>query len=278
MPAAGRCIVKSARKIVPTPNHCYVQVKPTPKKNKEKLNRYIYYDFECSQENEIHIPNLCVAERVCQHCDSLDIDTPCDHCQATQRRFVFEGPHTLKDFMEWLLETEANDRGALTFKNQDAIVIAHNLKGYDGQFILNYLVHTACIKPKVILNGSKILCMEVCGLRFIDSYNFLPCALAKMPVAFGLTELKKGYFPHFFNTEQNQNYVVPYPAAEYYNPEDMSISNRKAFYTWYKQQKNKTFNFQKEFLDYCISDVDILRRCCAQFKTTLYVLVRVNPF
>jgi hypothetical protein len=33
--------------------------------------------------------------------------------------------------MDWLLETEANDRGALTFKNQDAIVIAHNFKGYD---------------------------------------------------------------------------------------------------------------------------------------------------
>jgi hypothetical protein len=102
--------------------------------------------------------------------------------------------------MDWLLETEANDRRDVTFKNQDAIVIAHNFKGYDGQFILNYLVHTACIKPKVILNGSKMLCMEVCGLKFIDSYNFLPCALAKMPAAFGLTELKKGYFPHFFYT------------------------------------------------------------------------------
>jgi hypothetical protein len=120
--------------------------------------------------------------------------------------------------------------------------------------------------------------LEVCGLKFIDSYNFLPCALAKMPAAFGLSELKKGYFPHFFNTEQNQNYVGPYPAAHFYNPDDMSISNRKAFYTWYEQQKDKTFDFRKEFLDYCISDVDILRRCCAQFKSTLYALVRVDPF
>jgi hypothetical protein len=179
-----------------------------PKKNKD-LNMYIYYDFECSQENGTHTPNLCVAERVCQHCDYLDIHTPCDHCQTTQRRFIFERPTTLKDFLDWLVETEANNRRDVTFKNQDAIVIAHNFKGYDGQFILNYLVRTACIKPKDILNGSKILCMEVCGLKFIDSYNFLPCALAKIPAAFGLTELKKGYFPHFFNTEQNQTYVGP---------------------------------------------------------------------
>jgi hypothetical protein len=110
----------------------------------------------------------------------------------------------------------------------------------------------------------EILCLEVCGIKFIDSYNFLPFALAKMPATFGLTELKKGYLPHFFNAAENQNYVGPYPAAHYYNPDDMSISNRQAFYTWYEQQKNKTFDFHQEFLDYCISDVDILRRCPVQ--------------
>jgi hypothetical protein len=86
-----------------------------------------------------------------------------------QRRFIFEGPTTLKDFMDWLLETDADALGNLTFKNQDAIVIAHNFKGYDGQFILNYLVHTACIKPSVNLKGSKSLCLEVC-----ESINFKP--------------------------------------------------------------------------------------------------------
>jgi hypothetical protein len=146
------------------------------------------------------------------------------------------------------------------------------------QFILNYLVHTTCVKPSVILNGTKILCLEICGIKFINSYNSLTCALAKLPAAFGLTELKKGYFPHFFNTEQNQNYVGPYPAAHYYNPDDMFVSNCKAFYTWYDQQKDKTFNFHQEFLNYCISDVDNLRRCCSQFKSTLYTLIRIHPF
>jgi hypothetical protein len=135
--------------------------------------------------------------------------------------------------MNWLLETETTDHRHTTFKNQNAIVITHNFKGYDGQFILNYLVHTTCVKTKVILNGSRFLCMEVCGIKFIDSYDLLPCVLAKLP-AFGLTELKKGNFPHFFNTEQNQNYVGPYPAAHCYNP-DMSIANREAFFTWYTQ-------------------------------------------
>ncbi|XP_062575191.1 uncharacterized protein LOC134237107 [Saccostrea cucullata] len=104
------------------------------------------------------------------------------------------------------------------------------------------------------------------------------CKISKMPSAFGFDELKKGYFPHFFNTEQNQNYVGPYPPAAFYNPDEMSISGRRAFFEWYEQQRGKVFDFQKEFVEYCVSDVDILRRCCAKFRATLKSLVNVDPF
>ena len=32
-------------------------------------------------------------------------------------------------------------------------------------------------------------------------------SLSAFPKTFGLDELKKGYFPHYFNTNKNQNYV-----------------------------------------------------------------------
>ncbi|XP_062615550.1 uncharacterized protein LOC134277248 [Saccostrea cucullata] len=99
-----------------------------------------------------------------------------------------------------------------------------------------------------------------------------------MPSALELNELKKGYFPHFFNTEQNQNYVGPYPPAAFYNPDEMTNSGRQAFYEWYDQQRGKVFDFQKEFVGYCISDVDILRQSCARFRSTLKKLVNVDPF
>ena len=35
---------------------------------------------------------------------------------------------------------------------------------------------------------------------------------------------------------------------------------------------------QEECLSYCISDVDILQRCCAQFRQTIHTLVKVEPF
>ena len=44
------------------------------------------------------------------------------------------------------------------------------------------------------------------------------------------------------------------------------------------KNKGKTFNFHEEFLSYCILDVDILQRCCAQFRQTIHALVKVEPF
>lgn len=87
-----------------------------------------------------------MAHRVCQHCDHLTVDQTCCRCKHFgPRRHLFRGPETLKQFMEWLFQTQppATQKSQSQLLHQDAIVIAHNFKGYDGQFILNYLVHTA---------------------------------------------------------------------------------------------------------------------------------------
>lgn len=52
-------------------------------------------------------------------------------------------------------------------------------------------------------------------IRFIDSLNFLPMKLIKLPKAMGF-EGVKGYFPHFFNTAENQDYVGPMPGIEHF--------------------------------------------------------------
>ena len=276
----GQKHCKICKRRVDEDHRCYVQTKKYAIKDRKKpLQLYIFFDFECTQENCIHVPNSCVAHRVCQHCDYEPVDEPCKRCESLgPRRHIFRGPQTLKEFMDWLFPTINHTQGLLSaMVHKGAIVIAHNFKGYDGQFILNYLVHMACITPTVIMNGTKILSMQALDLKFIDSYNYLPFALAKMPSAFGLKELKKGHFPHFFNTEANQNYVGPYPAASFYNPDDMTSSARAAFYVWYEKQQG-VFDFQQEFLVCCISDVDILQRCCAQFRQTIHSLVIVEPF
>ena len=41
--------------------------------------------------------------------------------------------------------------------------------------------------------------LEAAEIKFRDSLNFLPMPLKALPKTFGPTELKKAYFPHFFN-------------------------------------------------------------------------------
>ena len=120
------------------------------------------------------------------------------------------------------------------------------------------------------IHRGKVLCIDVPQYkrRIIDSMSFLPMALSKLPPVFGLTELKKGFFPHFFNTRDNQKYVGPIPDVSYYDPDSMSEGRSKEFHAWYAIQKseNRVFDLQEELLTYCISDVNVLRRCCVLFR------------
>ena len=108
------------------------------------------------------------------------------------------------------------------------------------------------------------------NIRLLDSLNFLPMPLAQLPKSFGLEELKKGFFPHFFNTPDNQeDILLNLPDMKYYDPDSMSKERRKEFMEWYEIHKHDTFCFQKEMQEYCISDVDILLQACWKFRQLL---------
>ena len=64
-------------------------------------------------------------------------------------------------------------------------------------------------------------------IKFRDSLNFLPMPLKALAKTFGLTELKKGYFPHFFNRKENQCYVGPLTPIENYDPDAMNTKERE---------------------------------------------------
>ena len=146
------------------------------------------------------------------------------------------------------------------------------MKGYDGYFLLEYLIDQSMRPDKIIYNVSKIMYMTVekdLHIKVIDSLNFLPMKLSKLPKAFGLKELKKGWFPHFFNTRENQEYLGPYPDPKYYGCNFMGNEEREECLAWLKSQENCVFDFKKEMLDYCRSDVDILRQACLKFRELL---------
>ena len=58
--------------------------------------------------------------------------------------------------MDWILETETNHRGDVTFKNEDAIVIAHNFKGdvKTGAHCAMVLLIVPCRRTNALLSAS----------------------------------------------------------------------------------------------------------------------------
>ena len=275
---------KYCKKMVGPDHKCFIP-KYESKQDKKMSNKvnmtsekqqikamFIFYDFECQQDSGTHVPNFCVAHRVCEECICQPIDYPCTQCDSLQggKETIFRGKNTLAHFCTWLFNP----------MHKGFTCIAHNFKAYDGQFILRHLTETGTVAPDVVMNGNNILLLKMNDLRLIDSYNYIQSPLSKFPSTFQLQEMAKGFFPHWANTDTFQNYVGPYLNLDFYKPNGMSVALREEFYQWYndKKQNGNVFNFQYEMEKYCRSDVDILRRGCGKFRELFLEHGSVDPF
>ena len=173
------------------------------------------------------------------------------------------------------------DRCGHQDSKQPIILVAHYFKGYDGYFVLNYLYDNNLL-PRTIFTGCKIMCLNIepLNIKFIDSINFLSMALSKFPATFELKELKKGYFPHLFNTLLNQNYIGPMPDVCFYKPNTMMEEDRNKFVLWHNSeiQMHKVFNMQQELVSYCISDDTILREGCQKYRDMCQEMIYIDRF
>ena len=70
----------------------------------------------------------------------------------------------------------------------------------------------------------------------------------------------------------------PVPALDYYMPEIMSPEGKQALEKWHQEQRKKVFDFQKELVAYCKSDVRLLKEGCLTFKRLFETLTSFNPF
>ena len=98
----------------------------------------------------------------------------------------FYGPDCTERFFEWLEELAVDIDG----DDREVIVIFHNLKGYDGLFLLQhcYSHHREVANPITI--GAKVLSLKSDRLTFKDSVCFLIFPSADFPTTFGLMKLK----------------------------------------------------------------------------------------
>jgi len=95
--------------------------------------------------------------------------------------------------------------------------------------------------------------------------SFLPCALRILPVAFGLSG-SKSWYPHYFNSLGNLNYMGPIPDISYYGVDVTRQDERKEFLVSYESQRSQTFENRHVLESYCQDDVTVLRQACRVFR------------
>jgi len=187
---------------------------------------------------------------------------------------VFEGPDAMHLFCAFLIQVLTN-----------SVIVFHNLRGFDGALIVNYLERALGIRIKKVMNGLKVMYAELKGgsIKLIDSLNFVTCRLAQMPKIVGvdLPGLTKGDFPHAFNTTANQKYAGAVPAPHYYGLDEDSDPE---LWAWYRRHARahvpwttERWVLQKELKLYCNQDTYILAMCWALFVFNMVKLMTVNP-
>jgi hypothetical protein len=145
---------------------------------------------------------------------------------------------------------------------------------------MNYLIKNLmpCVPPPSIINsGTKIIGLTWKGVKCIDSYCFLPIPLDQFSKTFNLVEVK-GYFPHFFNCIEHQNYIGSIPDQKYFGVKYFSRERREKFERWYAEVKDVEFNFKDSFFSYCEADVDVLAKGCFKFRDIIMSIADIDPF
>lgn len=245
----GDYLCSNCKCIVPKDHKCYMM----PKKIKEYSEKYIFFDFESDISGEQHEVMFSI---------SMYFDSP----KPVEHRDI-------KEFCSWAFDPS---------KHKGYTFIAHNGKGYDYQFIIRWIYEYTDYQPFIIFAGAKIMYMSIpdLNIRFIDSLNFLTMPLKRMPKTFGEKELKKGFFPHWFNRKENWDYEGSMPDKEEFHYNSFKDKDRKDFLKWYdkKIDDGYVWNQQKEMKEYCISDVDILRKCCLKLRKLYIETCEIDPF
>ena len=231
----------------------------------EVVKELVFADIECSIDDErTFTPNLICYKR-----------------ETSNEKHECWGKSCMQEFQKKLMGvlSAVERENGVKWNQAQVQVYFHNLRGFDGMFIIKQLYDMNLKVSKVLMTGQKILYFESGQIKFKDSLSFLNMPLEKFTNTFDLQELKKGFFPHAFNREENQDYVGPIPDLKYYETNCMNSKKKKVVDKWHAEQvlKGETWDFKKELLEYCQSDVKLLKEGCLKFAEDFEKECGFNP-
>lgn len=179
-----------------------------------------------------------------------------------------------EDCLEKLVARVHLGDDSLQATGQRIHLFAHNAAKFDSFLIVRAFIKLRSDTPKILFKGLKILSMSVGRVSWRDSFTYLQCSLARVPKLCGLDEdlVKKGHFPHEFNTPENRNYDGPIPPKDAFGFKYATPDKIAEFEAWYVGEKARlereglTYNLKQEMIDYCINDVVVLREGFLKFN------------
>ena len=240
-------------KMVTSKHVCYIDKPQEPKVTSAEQAGQNYYAFD--------LETMTVDETGRQK-----VNLVCVSRCFSNEEFIF---HDMESFVRWLESLEG----------EEICMYAHNLKGFDGRMVFEFLMQRSTPPQEIVWNGSKIMHMAYGKVKFRDTLLHLTASLEQLPKMFGLDEskFKKGFFPHRFNVPENQDYAGRIPDTHYYAPEMMSKKKSMEFYRWHESQANEWFDFKKELVEYCLSDTRILARSIEAYMRRQMAMKPLNP-
>ena len=248
--------------------------KPQQKKDDE-LKVYVFYDIETTQDDGLHKANLVCWQTCCDLCLN---GNECGICKVFGSESYCFGDDCIKKFVDYVFK----DLALLVDKKKGTIYLfAHNARGYDNHFLYRELISKNYQGMQVYMSGRKILELELGNVKMLDSLSFLLMPLSKLPEALGLdVSLKKGTFPHLFNSTKNYNYIGSIPDLKYYCLKTMKRKDADELRKWHEEQTNSgyTFDFKNELINYCKNDVEILKQAVLKFQEIIKATTGIDPY
>ena len=209
--------------------------------DRELLEFMVFADVECQlDETNTFVPIVI--------CFVREDDDPIYH---------HWGKNCIQEFIKTMIEWKNSmDLGT----SKEIHIFFHNMRGFDGIFIIKMYEMTLKVE-KVLSTGPKKLYFK----HHTKTFNF--------------QELKKGWFPHKFNTPQNFDYVGAIFDLEYYEPQHMRTKNKEALEKWHAEQVLKwdVWNMKNEMLEYCKSDLKLLKEGCMKVVQDFEKEAGFNP-
>ena len=243
---------------------------------------YVERDHKCQLVKPDPPEDTCTPESEGEHYYAFDVEsmlTPQDDGSRLHTVNLVVVRRCFQENEEWVFGDAREFIKWLEKLKKPSTFYAHNMKGYDGRLIFEQLLDDHTPPVQMTWAGAKIMEMRYGKHKFRDTLTHLTASLAQLPKMLGLDEreFKKGFFPYLFNMEENQDYVGPIPGKDAFDPECMSPAKREEFDRWYDEQLGIEYNFHRELVEYCQSDVKILTKAIETYMRAAMTKHPMNP-